>query len=206
MKRYLMAVVLWSLVGAASADASESLVGLLKNLDSIQGRFEQVVLDHGGTRLQDASGDMVLARGNRFDWHTREPFEQRAVSDGKTLWIHDVDLEQVIEKPMGEKVANTPALLFGGDPARIAQAFSVERLPGGKNKAAFRLRPKGEDPLFELLEVSFDGDKPVSMRLEDALGQQTSIDFRDLKLNAPLAPERFQFRAPEGADVIRQAE
>ncbi|UWN52218.1 Outer-membrane lipoprotein carrier protein [Alcanivorax sp. ALC70] len=42
------------------------------------------------------------------------------------------------------------------------------------------------------------------MRLEDALGQKTLIDFRDLTLNSEPSPERFQFEPPEGTDVIRQ--
>ncbi len=204
--RWIIGALLLCSVSLASAGATESLVKLLDQLQSLQGRFEQVVLDHGGTRLQEARGDMALARGNRFNWHTQEPFEQLAVSDGKTLWIYDVDLEQVIEKPMGEKVANTPALLFGGEPARIADAFSVETLAAGKGQSAFRLRPKGGDPLFELLEVTFDGSKPVSMRLEDALGQQTSIDFHDVTVNGKLPSDLFLFEAPEGADVIRQGE
>lgn len=204
--RALLLSGLLMFAGQVSAAASDDLVALLKNLKSIEGRFEQTVLDHGGTRLQEARGDMTLARGNRFNWHTLEPYEQLAISNGELLWIYDVDLEQVIEKPMGAQVANTPALLFGGDPVKIAEAFSVESLKAGKGRVAFRLRPKGADPLFEILEVTFESGKPVSMRLEDALGQQTSIDFFDVVLNSKIPVKRFSFEAPEGADVIRQSE
>jgi len=44
------------------------------------------------------------------------------------------------------------------------------------------------------------------MRLEDALGQQTSIDLRDAVLNQVIPASRFQFVAPQGTDVIRQQE
>ncbi|MDF1780370.1 MAG: outer membrane lipoprotein chaperone LolA [Alcanivoracaceae bacterium] len=190
----------------AMASPATDLVARLKEMNSLQGRFEQTVLDHGGTRLQEAEGDMVLARGNKFYWHTRTPFEQLAVSNGKTLWIYDVDLEQVVEKPMGERVANTPALLFGGDPEQITAAFSVEQSDVNGSRVTFRLKPKSEDPLFEVLEVTFEGNTPMAMRLEDALGQQTAINFYDLKFNKPIAKKTFHFEAPEGADVIRQSE
>lgn len=188
------------------ASPASDLVVLLERLKSMQGRFEQVVLDQGGTRLQEASGDMTLARGNRFYWNTLLPYEQLAVSDGKTLWVYDADLEQVVERPMGAQVANTPALLFGGDPEKVTQAFSVEQSENNGDYATFLLSPRADDPLFDVLEVRFQNGTPLSMRLEDALGQQTSIDFRDVVLNQVIPASRFQFVAPKGTDVIRQQE
>lgn len=195
----LMSMTTW----AAPVD---ELVQRLTRLKSLQGEFEQTILDQGSTRLQEARGSMTLARGNRFYWHTLEPFEQLAVSDGETLWIYDVDLEQVVEKPMGNRVANTPALLFSGDPASVAQAFEVQLLESSNKRTVYRLKPKSEDPLFETLEVTFQDQAPTSMRLEDALGQQTAIDFRNVRVNKAVAAELFDFVPPEGADVIRQGE
>lgn len=194
------------LSSVAWSSPASNLVVLLEGLKSMQGRFEQVVLDQGGTRLQEAHGEMTLARGNRFYWHTLSPYEQLAVSDGKTLWVYDADLEQVVERPMGVQVANTPALLFGGNPEKVTQAFAVEQSEKSGDYATFLLRPRADDPLFDVLEVRFQHGTPLSMRLEDALGQQTSIDFRDLVLNKTVSASRFQFVAPEGTDVIRQQE
>lgn len=188
------------------ASATTSLVEKLKAVVSIQGRFEQTVLDQGGTRLQEASGKMTLASGNRFYWHTQSPFEQLAISDGSTLWVYDADLEQVVIRPMSAQVSNTPALLFSGDPEKVAQVFSVEQVDALGTSVTYRLTPLGDDPLFELLEVTFVAERPDSMRLEDALGQQTSIFFRDVELNTTLDANLFSFVPPDGTDVIRQAE
>jgi outer membrane lipoprotein carrier protein len=54
--------------------------------------------------------------------------------------------------------------------------------------------------------VTFSGNQPEMMRLEDALGQQTAIQFLDVTLNGKVDASRFSFVAPEGADVIRQSE
>lgn len=188
------------------ASPATDLVEKLRGLQSIEGRFEQTILNQDGGRLQEASGTMLLTRGNRFHWHTQEPFEQIAVSDGTTLWVYDVDLEQVIEKPMGERIANTPALLFGGDPQQVTEAFSVEEADRSSRGVTYRLKPLSDDPLFEVLEVTFSGNQPEMMRLEDALGQQTAIQFLDVTLNGKVDASRFSFVAPEGADVIRQSE
>jgi outer membrane lipoprotein carrier protein len=42
------------------------------------------------------------------------------------------------------------------------------------------------------------------MRLQDALGQQTVIDFRDLMINTGIDAALFNFVPPEGTDVIQQ--
>jgi outer membrane lipoprotein carrier protein len=58
--------------------------------------------------------------------------------------------------------------------------------------------------LFDQLDVTFQGDQPSSMRLQDALGQQTVIDFRDLRVNSGIDASLFSFVPPEGTDVIQQ--
>ena len=188
------------------AGPTEDLVKRLAVVQTLSGSFQQVVLDQGGTRLQEASGDMQMARGNRFRWHTLQPFEQLAVSDGHTVWIYDVDLEQVVEKPLTPDTASTPALLFGGDPGQVSEAFMVEEGARDGKMVTYRLAPRNDDTMFVELEVTFVGKMPHSMRLEDALGQQTSLDFQDARINEPLDNSVFDFTPPDGVDVIRQSE
>lgn len=196
----------WLLPTLAMAGPTEELVARLAAVSSVSGDFEQVILDQGGLRMQEAAGSMQMARGNRFRWHTQEPFEQLAVSDGQTVWIHDVDLEQVVERPLTPDSASTPALLFGGDPDRVAQAFNVEQRGRHGKQVSYRLRPREDDSLFVELELTFAGDRPHSMRMVDALGQQTVLDFRNVRINETLPDSLFRFVAPDGADVIRQSE
>ncbi len=96
------------------------------------------------------------------------------------------------------------ATLIGGDPSAEGKAFSVEEKDRNGENITYRLKPRSSCPLFETLDVTFDGQRPVSMRLEDALGQKTIIDFRDLTLNEAPSAGRFDFQPPEGTDIIRQ--
>ncbi|MED5387781.1 MAG: outer membrane lipoprotein chaperone LolA [Pseudomonadota bacterium] len=186
------------------AAPTEELLGRLQKLESMKGRFEQMVLDQGGTHMQEAEGDFQVARGNRFYWSTEMPFEQLAVSDGQTVWVYDKDLEQVVVRPLSQNLGQTPALLFGGKPADVAAAFDISERSREGVTVTYRLTPKGDDPLFDQLDVTFQGEKPSSMRLQDALGQQTVIDFRDLAVNGGVDASLFHFVPPEGTDVIQQ--
>ena len=179
-------LIMPSLLWAAPTD---ELLSKLQKLESMKGQFEQMVLDQGGTHMQEAEGEFQVARGNRFYWSTAMPFEQLAVSDGSTVWVYDKDLEQVVVRPLSQDLGQTPALLFGGKPADVAEAFAISERSREGESVTYRLKPKGSDPLFDQL---------------DALGQQTVIDFRDLMINTGIDAALFNFVPPEGTDVIQQ--
>ncbi|EDX88307.1 outer membrane lipoprotein chaperone LolA [Alcanivorax sp. DG881] len=192
------------LASTAWAGATDDLLDRLQTLKSMKGQFEQVVLDQGGTHMQEATGRFQVARGNQFYWLTETPYEQMAASDGETVWVYDKDLEQVVVRPLSQDLGQTPALLFGGKPADVAKAFSISERDNQGSEVTYRLTPKGQDPLFDQLDVTFKGDEPASMRLQDALGQQTVIDFKSLTLNGGIDSDLFHFEPPEGTDVIQQ--
>ncbi|WP_223422637.1 outer membrane lipoprotein chaperone LolA [Alcanivorax limicola] len=204
LKGMLAAAALTLLAPFAQADATAELVKRLTGVQSMSCDFEQLVLDRGGSRLQQASGEMLVARPRQFYWHADQPYEQVVVSDGDVVWIYDVDLEQVIERALGEEVGNTPALLFSGNPDEVAAEFHIEESDRHRGTVTYRLRPRGEGQLFEVLEVTFAGNQPQGMRLEDALGQQTTIEFSNVRMNQSIDPARFRFEIPDGADVISE--
>ncbi|MBL7249951.1 outer membrane lipoprotein chaperone LolA [Alloalcanivorax marinus] len=197
-------IIALMLPALALAGPAEDLVARLDQLRALSGHFEQTVIGEGGERARDSAGTLEVARGNRFYWHTERPYEQLAVSDGATVWVYDPDLEQVVVRPLSDDLGETPALLFGGDPSAVTRAFSVSEQDRQGERVTYRLRPKAGDPLFDTLDVTFNGETPSAMRLEDALGQKTLIDFRDLTINGEPTPGRFKFQPPEGTDIIRQ--
>src|SRR5699024_1186734 len=198
-----MAASLILLPGLVIADATDDLVALLQGVKSVDTQFEQVILDRDGSRMQTSSGHMLIKRPRQFRWHAEEPFEQLVVSDGEVVWVYDVDLEQVLERPLGNEVGETPALLLSGDSSKIAQEFDVSEISHQGRQISCQLTPKNNEQLFDVLEISFKGAKPSAMRLEDSLGQKTSFEFINPKVNVAIDPSSFEFDIPEGVDVIR---
>src|SRR5699024_4175941 len=117
MRKMLLAGVVALLLGPSAIFEQDTtaVVHLLEGVKTLDTQFEQVMLDRDETRLQTSSGHMWVQRPRQFRWHATEPFEQLVVSDGNKVWIHDVDLEQVIERPLGNEIGETPALLLSGD-------------------------------------------------------------------------------------------
>ena len=85
--------------------ASDQLIRLLNGIGGMSAHFQQQVKNANGEEIQRTEGLMKLMRPGKFYWYTQIPFEQKITSDGKRMWIYDIDLEQVII----QDVAREPA-------------------------------------------------------------------------------------------------
>jgi len=206
----LAAVFILSFIAVTSVSAEEknkpeiiaALNDLLKPMASFSARFEQVITDNTGSELQRITGLMHVMRPGRFVWISDEPFPQKIVSNGSTLWIYDNDLEQVTVQALDDKVANTPALLLSGDPEKIDENFHLKQMQENNQKQRFELKPKGSDTLFEKMSVVFEANKLLDMDLHDGLGNKTAISFSKVKQNPKFDKSLFEFVIPEGVDII----
>lgn len=199
-------LIAWLLASAsahAASTAGQNLSRLLTGVSSLSASFEQVVLDGGGTRLQQSQGTLVLARPGKFRWRTEEPFPQLLVSNGQTLWIYDEDLEQVTRQAVDQRLTNTPALLLSGDLDSLQQSFDIQG-PVDGDSGLYRLQPIDQEAMFSMLRIVFESGVPMEMQLEDNLGQKTSLYFSDLHLNPVVDADQFEFQVPDGVDLIAE--
>lgn len=151
---------------------------------------------------QKFTGTMQVKRPGQFRWETTSPSKQLIVASDETVWIYDPDLEQAVRQKLDEQVSNTPALLLSGQTSNIMKSFRVTQ-PNAQ-EAYFVLYPKSEDGVFDSLGMRFSNNLPTQMVLKDSLGQQTTINFSNVKLNPTLNSSAFNFVPPKGTDVIDQ--
>lgn len=184
--------------------SANKLRALLTHLDSLDTRFEQTVYTFEGDVLQQTSGHLTAARPGKVRWETKPPIEQLVVSDGKTLWIYDPDLEQVSIRPFNQDLSKTPAVLFIGDLETLESSYDISHeLGDAANTAEYTLTPIGADSLYEKVSLGFINKTPSSMTLWDSLGQKTEIIFNGQRLNQTLDLKLFHFSPPEGVDILR---
>lgn len=187
---------------AAPADnlvAAKRLNKLLTNTKSMTASFSQTT---EGASSGTFKGTMSVQRPNNFRWETKSPSEQLIVANGNSMWVYDKDLEQATKQAVDSQVGNTPALLLSGDPSKIDKNFKITQ--PYENKNYYVLYPKSDSASFKNLSISFSGGKPVMMVLNDTLGQTTSINFSNIKLNPTINSSQFKFTPPKGVDVINQ--
>lgn len=200
----LAASALGLMVSADSVadDAAERLSERLEPLETYHASFEQKILDGSGERLQEAHGEMWLARPGLLRWEVAAPYAQTVVSDGEDVYLYDPDLEQVTVQAVDERVTHTPALLLSGDIGDLTASYDVYHENSGED--VFTLVPSTADTLFEELNLMFEGDQLTELWMTDSTGQRTAIMFSAIRQNADIPDERFTFAIPDGVDVIRE--
>ncbi|HEY5559963.1 MAG TPA: outer membrane lipoprotein chaperone LolA [Steroidobacteraceae bacterium] len=208
--RYLAATLLLAaLTAVASADpvadaaAARRVQSALGELSSLRAEFRQTVTDAGGQVIEKAAGTMSLARPGRFRWDYRVP-EQLIVSDGTTVWFHDIGLEQVTIRAAAETIAGTPAMLLTGE-GDLEAEFEIADGGLGDGLAWSLLTPRRSDGDFRALRLGFAGGELRRMVLLDRLGQTTDLAFERVERNPKLDASQFSFTPPPGVDVVGRA-
>lgn len=200
--RLIKGLLLTLLVGTSSAmanDASE-LREKLAAVNLFSAKFEQTVYDIEGKRLQQASGDMVVARPDRFRWETKQPDENLIVSDGKDVWVYDPFVQQVSVARLAKAIDNTPFLLITSSNPQIWNNYDIL-----KDGDSFTVTSKNKNQRIESLRIVFDGQSRINrFEVNEAQGQRSEFQLSNLNLKPTLAADAFKFTVPSGVTVDDQ--
>ena len=90
-------VVLLCSWAQAENSASSKLHTLLEQTNSLSARFQQQIsYDKNKSVAERFRGDFLFLKPNYLRWVVEPPAAQEIVSNCTKIWIHDVELEQVI--------------------------------------------------------------------------------------------------------------
>lgn len=173
----------------------------LTNIKTLEGRFDQSLIDADGAIVETNSGTLEIQRPTRFRWTYTEPYEQWLIADGTNIWSYDLDLEQVTVKAQAEALANTPALLLGGSSDALEQ-FDFAGTTIETVTTWVRLDPKNKDSGFNRVELGFIENELRRMVFFDNLEQTTLVALHDVKVNEPIDSTRFEFVVPDDVDLV----
>ena len=205
MKKRLLALLLLCLpvLNVYGASATERLLDFFNNVQSMQAEFTQTVSAQGFADKDTSKGTFRLLRPGKFRWDYEQPYLQNIIADGNKLWVYDVDMDQVIVKPLNLVLGQTPAVLLSGT-ASLTDRFDIQDLASRSEQglAWVQLRPKDSESSYEKLLLGFSEDNIQAMELVDNFGQVTQLQFSNLKRNLKIDPKIFQFQPPPGVDVI----
>ena len=152
---------------------------------------------------RSSSGKLILSRPDKFILEYTSPAEQKYISNGKTIWIYDVELEQVSIKVLDEGIGDSPALLLSSN-SNVYKHYEVSdvKLKTPDNYQWVQLLAKKEEMTFERVLLAFKGSTLMQMTMHDSFGQITDLKFSNIQVNKPFSYRQFNFVAPEGVDVI----
>lgn len=197
----------------AQADGVDQLAQFMKQTRSGRAQFTQSVSSPSKAgqppRVKTSSGSFEFQRPGKFRFDYRKPFVQTLVADGQTLWLHDVDLNQVTARKQSQVLGATPAALLtaAADLEALKNDFSFKAEPDRDGLQWVSASPKTPETQIRTvmlgLRVTDKGPELAVMDVQDSLGQRSVLTFTAFELNPALPAQVFVFRAPPGVDVIR---
>jgi outer membrane lipoprotein carrier protein len=193
--------ILYFVAISAYADGVSSLREFYKNTDSMRAKFHQVVNDNKNRKIQEVEGSMQLQRPNKFRWDYNKPYEQQIVSDGKQVFLYDIDLQQVTMRDLSKAIGSSPAAMLAGGDA-VEKSFTLKNAVRKDGLTWVLALPKDKDSGFDRVLLGFKGEKLRKMEMYDSFNHATLITFDDVERNPTLNLETFLFTPPKGVDVV----
>jgi outer membrane lipoprotein carrier protein len=214
----LLALFFVAFGATAQADGLGALELFLKTAASGRAEFSQIVTSpprEGQTaRTRNSSGTFEFQRPGRFRFVYGKPLPQTIVADGQTLWLYDVDLNQVTARAQASALGSTPAALIAAAPdlQALQAEYQLANAPERDGLQWVQATPRARDGQVQsvrvgLREVEQGGRKTAelaALEIIDSFGQRSLLTFSKVQLNVTLPSETFRFKPPAGADVIRQ--
>ncbi len=202
MKKLLLLLAFFA--NASHADAVDALREFTRDVKSGRTTFTQVVTSADNAKKKSSSGSFEFARPNRFRFAYAKPYEQVIVGDGESVWLYDVDLQQVTVRAMDQALGATPAALLAG--ANVDKDFELRAQPSAQGLDWVQATPriKGEAASFQSLRVGFKGKALSAIELVDNFGQRSLLTFGEVATNVAPAAETFRFTPPKGVEVLKQ--
>ncbi len=209
MPAALCAIFLSALIPPAPLMA-EDLSGIVSKLQqrydgitAISADFTQEVSLNIQGKPQVSEGTVFLKKPGKMKWLYTSPTRDELVSNGKTIWVFERDLNQVIERPLEGNSSLATDFLTGVGNLRRDFEITLARENGGIYRLG--LIPLEPQPNVKKFYMELDKTKFIVVKtiVEDYFGNVTTVSFRNIKLNGPVEDSFFEFSPPKGATVVR---
>ncbi|TLN26531.1 outer membrane lipoprotein chaperone LolA [bacterium] len=203
MKKILLplaVVALLAPMARAQQGVVEPIIKSYAKVNDLSARFVQVSTAKAAELEKTSGGKVFIKRGGKMRWEYEGDDPQVIVSDGKTLWFHQVRDRTALKKKMEElspSVRVALDLIEGLD--RAEEYFTVSSC--GEGCAA--LAPIKADPDLKRLVVNFDGGGTITgVTTENVLGNSTRVTFSEIKKNSAIKDNLFDFKPPRGVEIV----
>lgn len=172
-------------------------------LAAMRSEFEQSV-EYAGRRRMVESGTLYLQRPGKMRWEYARPEGKIAVGDGGMFRIYNPYTNQVRQMKLDETADLRAPLAFLLGRMRLQRQFRNLRLETIAGETVLAAEGRSGREYFSRVEFAYD---PQDFRLRRiaVYGRDDSLNvfrFRNETLNPALDLKLFEFRSPEGAEIL----
>lgn len=180
----------------------KTILGLLEALNTFETEFFQTTFNKEGKKIQEVKGIIKSKRPSSFYWQAYKPYPQLLVTDGKTIWQYDEDLQQVTLKDYNTQRQQANLVKIFENPKTLLENYRLTGETHGRKNVTYHLAGIKDGLAVKTLAFSFNGKKLSNIEFIDALGQKTIMAFSKFQIKKTIADKNFRFTIPKSADVI----
>ncbi len=150
---------------------------------------------------QTFSGKLTMKKGNKYKI---EVGEQTIITDGKTVWTYSKSNKQVLVNEYQEdEEMLTPDKIMTALPKEYKSEIIGKEKVGKYNTTIVQLHPK-ETSSVKIMKLWIDESEWLMRRIQiqDASSNSTTYTIDEMKMNVGVADSIFNFKAPDGVEVI----
>ena len=183
--------------------ALDRLDSLLSGIDTLSSDVTQLIVESDGGVLEESEIRMLLKKPDGFYWETLSPFPELIVTDGRTLWNYQPDLEQVVIEDWDSSRSELAAQLLSGNIDSLIEDYTIDGLTEQASEhQEFELMPRRSDNPYRRITINFMNRELESIYLSSRSGQQTVWQFGNVVRNQEISDAHFEFVPPENIEII----
>jgi outer membrane lipoprotein carrier protein len=173
---------------------------------TLQVVFHEAYTGPGRPRRTE-SGTLQLRKPGRMRWDYSSPQGKLFVSDGKFLWLYTPSDRHVEKMKIKESDDMRAPLAFLLGKLHFEKEF--RNIQGQPEAGGTRIIAEPKTDSLPYTKVEFVVAPDAQIRRVQVTGFDHSIlefDFEQEKLNPPLEARLFQFRMPQGAELVESTQ
>ena len=191
-----------ALAPPALGDGAERLAEAMAPLHTFTAGFRQETRDGSGVLAEASAGRFRLERPSRFRIDFEGEYPGAIVSDGRTWWVYESELLQVVVRDLASYADQIPVMVLTTQPEQLYAQYEIDWFDSEVDEKTFVLTPKDQRALYATVTIVLSQGKPQLLEVRSQVGDSTRISFDDAEINATLSTDTFVFDIPEGVDVI----
>jgi outer membrane lipoprotein carrier protein len=185
--------------------------GVIKNLQKTYDAavdfvadFRQETMVKTLNRSLQSYGKVYFKRPGKMLWRYEEPQGQWVLADGKNFYFYQPDQRQILKSPLKNAFRSDVPLSFLLGLGDLRRDFKAALERSEKSHYVIRLQPKNNSEGFGkiLLGVDRRTFDILWARIEDAVGNVTTVRFSSMRKGVGVKDSLFRLEIPEGVDVV----
>ncbi|MBN2694756.1 outer membrane lipoprotein chaperone LolA [bacterium] len=205
MKKLLILILLSASITLFASTVQENLAKIqekYKDINGFEAKFEQNFYHKAYKKDKKSSGDVVFKKELFMKWSYTSPERKYIISNQEKLWVYEPENEQVfVSEVKQSELTQISRFLFQHEDLQKEYDINID----DKTGIIMELTPKSKDLSYKKITLSFNSElKLTKTEMVDQFDNMNTIIYSKIKLNPVKDSSFFEFKIPEGVEVIEQ--